>query len=136
VEAEPTPVAIAKPETGAIAEPPPIVIEEPVSVRPLPELQNNLWAAAAMVADAATANIVPPSPIGPGPLPLARLPETVERKPEPPAAAPEPERDVAPIAAFMTTLRNAPGPTQWAVFGGTAAFLGAIWAVIWFAVGK
>jgi hypothetical protein len=40
------------------------------------------------------------------------------------------------MPAFMTTLRNAPGATQWAVFGGTAAFLGVIWAVIWFAVGK
>jgi hypothetical protein len=25
---------------------------------------------------------------------------------------------------------------QWAVFGGTAAFLGVIWAAIWLAVGR
>ena len=101
---------------------------------PKPEFKTDLWAAAALVADAATANIVPPSPIGPGPLPLAALPEP---EPEPEVEPePEPERDVSAMPAFMTTLRNAPGPTQWAVFGGTAAFLGAIWAVIWFAVGK
>jgi hypothetical protein len=36
----------------------------------------------------------------------------------------------------MTTLRHAPDSVQWAFFGGTAAFLGIVWAAIWFAVGK
>jgi len=36
----------------------------------------------------------------------------------------------------MTTLRAEPGTAQWAVFGGTAAFLFALLAVIWFAVGR
>jgi hypothetical protein len=36
----------------------------------------------------------------------------------------------------MTELRNVPDSVQWAVFGGTAAFLGVIWVAIWFAVGK
>jgi hypothetical protein len=36
----------------------------------------------------------------------------------------------------MTELQNAPDTVQWAVFGGTAAFLGVIWAAIWLAVGK
>jgi hypothetical protein len=36
----------------------------------------------------------------------------------------------------MIELRHAPDPVQWAVFGGTAAFLGVIWVAIWFAAGK
>jgi hypothetical protein len=36
----------------------------------------------------------------------------------------------------MTTLRRVPDSLQWAVFGGTAAFLGVIWAAIWLATGK
>ena len=40
------------------------------------------------------------------------------------------------MPAFMVNLRKAPDHLQWAVFGGTAAFLGVIWVAIWFAVGK
>jgi hypothetical protein len=36
----------------------------------------------------------------------------------------------------MTNLRRVPDALQWAVFGGTAAFLGVIWVAIWFATGK
>ena len=54
-----------------------------------------------------------------------------------PVPAPQPEPVVVePVPPFMTTLRNAPNSLQWAVFGGTAAFLGVIWVAIWFAVGK
>jgi hypothetical protein len=89
-----------------------------------------LWAAAEMVAKAASANTAPFIPAAAAPLPLAALP------PEPvPAPQPEPVV-VEPIPAFMTTLRQAPNSLQWAVFGGTAAFLGVIWVAIWFAVGK
>jgi hypothetical protein len=36
----------------------------------------------------------------------------------------------------MTNLRRVPDSLQWFVFGGTAAFLGVVWAAIWFAAGK
>jgi hypothetical protein len=36
----------------------------------------------------------------------------------------------------MVELGNVPNTWQWAVFGGTAAFLGIIWVAIWLTVGK
>jgi hypothetical protein len=93
------------------------------------ELQNKLWAAAEMVAEAASANTTPSLPAAPAPMPLAVLP------PEP-VPAPPPEPEAKAVTPFMTNLRQAPNSIQWAVFGGTAAFLGVIWVAIWFAVGK
>jgi hypothetical protein len=61
---------------------------------------------------------------------VALPPEPVPVQPPPPAPAAE------AIPAFMTDLRYAPNPIQWAVFGGTAAFLGVVWVAIWFAVGR
>jgi hypothetical protein len=107
-----------------------VIAGEPVADVPLDTTHDALWAAAEMVAKAASANTAPFVPVAPAPLPLAALP------PEPvPAPQPEPVV-VEPVPAFMTTLRNAPNSLQRAVFGGTAAFLGVIWVAIWFAVGK
>ena len=113
----------SKPET-------PVCADAPVADVPPDTTHDALWAAAEMVAKAASANLAPFVPVAPAPLPLAALP------PEPvPVPQPEPVV-VEPVPAFMTTLRNAPNSLQWAVFGGTAAFLGVIWVAIWFAVGK
>jgi hypothetical protein len=65
-------------------------------------------------------------------LPLAALPLS----PDPVPLAPTPTPTPAKFPAFMVELRNAPDSVQWAIFGGTAAFLGVIWAAIWMAVGK
>ena len=83
-----------------------------------------------MVAEGASTHVAPPSSVAPAPLPLAgHRPSPV---PVPiPALAPAPK-----FPAFMIELRHAPDPVQWAVFGGTAAFLGVIWVAIWFAAGK
>jgi hypothetical protein len=84
-----------------------------------------------MVAEAASTHAAPPCPAAPTPLPLAALP------PDPllvPQRAPVPEAQGIPV--FMTNLRRTPDSLQWYVFGGTAAFLGVVWATIWFAAGK
>ncbi len=92
-------------------------------------LQSNLWAAAEMVAKAASTNAAPPRLPPPVSLPLA------SPLAEPVAAAP-PASEAEPIPVFLTNLRQIPGPVQWFVFGGTAAFLGVIWVAIWFAGAK
>jgi hypothetical protein len=136
----PAPEAVAAPESAipeavVTAEPPsdpetPVSTDASVDDVPPDTTHDALWAAAEMVAKAASANTAPFIPAAAAPLPLAALP------PEPvPAPQPEPVV-VEPIPAFMTTLRQAPNSLQWAVFGGTAAFLGVIWVAIWFAVGK
>jgi hypothetical protein len=86
-----------------------------------------------MVAEAASTHPAPPSPAAPPPLPLAALPPSPDPVPAPP---PTPEPAPVAIPAFMTNLRHAPDSLQWAFFGGTAAFLGIVWAAIWFAAGK
>jgi hypothetical protein len=40
------------------------------------------------------------------------------------------------VPAFLVSARARSESTQWAVFGGTAAFLGVIWTAIWFITGK
>jgi hypothetical protein len=126
------PDAVVKPEAPAQPELPQAVqaaAPTPATDATAPDaLQKDLWAAAEMVAEAVSAHAVPP-PAPPVALPLAAIP------PEPaPAPLPVPAPQVVP--AFMVNLRKAPDHLQWAVFGGTAAFLGVIWVAIWFAVGK
>ena len=114
----PVPEAATPPEPAVAVEVPPDTTHDA------------LWAAAEMVAKAASTSTAPFVPVAPAPLPLAAIPPV-------PAPVPEPEPVVVePMPPFMTTLRNAPNSLQWAVFGGTAAFLGVIWVAIWFAVGK
>ena len=141
----PEPVAIPAPEAAPAPEPAAVLVEaavmpEPVAI-PAPEaavappdaLQNNLWAAAAMVAEAASTHVAPVPAPAPAPLPLAApAPEPVPV----PQPAPAPAPEAGPLPVFMTTLRRVPDSLQWAVFGGTAAFLGVIWVAIWFATGK
>ena len=125
-EPETSPPAALPPGEAAViaaaAEPAP-------AVAPPDALHNTLWAAAAMVAEAASTHPAPPSPAAPPPLPLAALPPSPDPVPAPPPAP-------VAIPAFMTNLRHAPDSLQWAFFGGTAAFLGIVWAAIWFAAGK
>jgi hypothetical protein len=117
-------VIVPAPETVTVPEPT-VAAEVPPDTT-----HDALWAAAEMVAKAASTSTAPFVPVAPVPLPLAAIPPA-------PAPAPEPEPvAVEPMPPFMTTLRNAPNSLQWAVFGGTAAFLGVIWVAIWFAVGK
>jgi ribonuclease E len=133
-------VAVPAPEVAAVtaeavADPAPAIAQSPPqpnpAVAPPDALHNNLWAAAAMVAEAASTHPPPPSAAAPAPLPLAALP------PDPvPAPLPVLAPEAGPIPVFMTTLRRVPDSLQWAVFGGTAAFLGVIWVAIWFATGK
>jgi hypothetical protein len=128
----PVPEAVAATETAipeAVATPEPAC--DAVASEPAPDATHDaLWAAAEMVAKAASANTAPFIAVAPAPLPLAAAPPA-------PIPAPQPEPVVVPpVPPFMTTLRNAPNSLQWAVFGGTAAFLGVIWVAIWFAVGK
>ena len=125
----PEPAAVPAPEPAAIVAPATVPAPEvaPAVAAPDP-LHDALWAAAVMVAAGASTHVAPASPMGPAPLPLAPLPPT---QPVPLAPASEPK-----FPAFMVELRSAPDTVQWAVFGGTAAFLGVIWAAIWFAVGK
>jgi hypothetical protein len=40
------------------------------------------------------------------------------------------------IPAFIAASKNKIDKAKWFIFGGTAAFLGVIWAAIWFAGGK
>ena len=118
----PEPVAITAPEAAAVT-------AEPAAAPP-DALHNNLWAAAAMVSEAAFTHAVPPSPASPAALPLAVPP------PEPaplPVSQSVLTPEAGPVGAFLTNFRHAPDALQWAFFGGTAAFLGVILAAIWFA---
>jgi hypothetical protein len=120
------PEAVA-PETATVAAP---EARAPESA-PAGPIHDALWAAAALVSEGASTNVPPPSPVAPSPLPLIDLPPTPDPVPLVPKPAPE-----SKFPAFMTELRNAPDSVQWAVFGGTAAFLGVIWVAIWLAVGR
>jgi hypothetical protein len=63
-------------------------------------------------------------------LPLATLPPS----PDPVPLAPIPTPTKFP--AFIVELRHAPDSVQWAIFGGTFAFLGVILVAIWVAAAK
>jgi hypothetical protein len=135
---EPGPViaeAAAVPEDVTVSMPETVPEAAPAAAPPA-ALHNTLWDAARMVAEAASTQQAPPSVAAPPPLPLAAaLPPEPVPVPQP-APAPTLVPEAQAISAFMTNLRRAPDSVQWAVFGGTAAFLGVIWVVIWLAVGK
>ena len=97
---------------------------------PATSTQDQLWAAAEMVATAACGGIRPPSPVT-----VANPPEVVAAPVTFPAPA-VPEVIDESMPPFMTNLRDVPNNLQWAFFGGTAAFLGVVLAAIWFAVGR
>jgi hypothetical protein len=121
-------------------------------------LQANLWEAAKVVAEAATApaalieptpDPVPvqmatppaptPAPITVAPPPLAAngtpvtavLTPAVPPRPVGPHAAQDPYTNYN-IPAFVGS-KSVIGKYKWIIFGSTAAFLGVIWAAIWFA---
>jgi hypothetical protein len=105
-------------------------------------MQATLWEAAKVVAQAAA---IPAPSTDPGltlvPVQLAAL----KALPTPPAAVkPAPVVVLPPqdqttnynIPAFIAAARNGRDAAKWVIFGSTAAFLGVIWAAIWFTVGK
>ena len=110
-------------------------------------LKRNLWAAAAMVADSASATPVSPASFLPPSNGTAQVakPElsapvatvtAVLAPPEPAAVLPAPAADPQMMPGFIASVHKAPDPMQWFVFGGTAAFLGVIWVAIWIIAGK
>ena len=123
-------------------------------------LQANLWEAAKIVAEAATApaaafieptpapvpipRAVPPTP---APAPVAAAPASVAgngavatpivklaapAQTGAPQAAQEPYTNYN-IPAFIAASKGPIAKYKWLIFGSTAAFLGVIWAAIWFA---
>ena len=103
---------------------------ESVVEAPAHSLQNQLWAAAEMVAAAACEDSRPQPPV------TAAPPPEVEPSPVPVPAPTAPKAIDESMPPFMTNLRDVPNNLQWAFFGGTAAFLGVVLAAIWFAVGR
>jgi len=73
-------------------------------------------------------------PLSPAP-PIAPVPTqlpTIQPGPAAPAAMTSPYD----AARFLTAARAKSDSIQWAVLGGTAAFLGVIWVTIWLVTGK
>jgi len=122
--------AAAESATGAELAAAPDAAANAPAVAPPDPIHDALWAVAAMVAEGASTHVAPPSAVGPTPLPFAAPRPSPDPVPLAPTLAP------AKFPAFMVELHHAPDPVQWAVFGGTAAFLGVIWVAIWLAVGK
>jgi uncharacterized membrane protein len=111
-------------------------------------LQANLWEAATIVASAATGPAAVAEPVSaPIPVPIAvatpvaqpsvPVPPMESAKPAP-VGRPLPQDDATSynIPAFIAAARGGISRAHWFIFGGTAVFLGGIWAVIWFAAGK
>jgi serine/threonine-protein kinase len=157
--AEPAP--IREPEPVAVtAEPAPA---KAAAASANGKLQANLWEAAAIVARAAVVEEPTPEPpptsvpvrLTNAPAPVATpmpAPAAVATMAAPtPAAAPvpaplpvvsAPAAAVAPAqentnpnmpGGFIAAARGGFERAHWILFGGTAAFLGVIWAAIWFA---
>jgi hypothetical protein len=121
-------------------------------------VQANLWEAAKIVAEAATAPaaVIEPAP-APVPIQLAAAPAVRTASTQPgmgngsaakagltPAVPPLPvvkppvndESTNYNIPAFIASSRKTIDGAKWVIFGSTAAFLGVVLAAIWFAVGK
>ena len=66
----------------------------------------------------------------------APLPEQPAALSEQPAIAP-PVPGLSPYAmpAFIARARRGSESVQWAIFGGTAGFLGVVWVAIWLSTG-
>ena len=136
-------VAIAQTEDRPLAVAPRNGAASPSA--PPDALHNTLWAAAAMVAASAsspapaaflpalegTALLAKPQVVAP---PIV-APPSIAPTAAPPSA-PTPMPDSGAVPAFMASVSQAADSMQWAVFGGTAAFLGVIWMAIWLATGK
>jgi hypothetical protein len=82
-----------------------------------------------------------PTPVVPLAVPVAAV---LSGTAAPDAAAvsqPDPAASVAPpspygVPGFMAAAKLRSESIQWAVFGGTAGFLGVIWVAIWLMTGK
>jgi hypothetical protein len=55
---------------------------------------------------------------------------------QPAEAESEPTLSPFGVPKFLTAARERSESIQWAVFGGTAGFLGVIWVAIWLMTGK
>lgn len=156
-EATPEPVAAA-----AIEPEPPAAATMPLPIL-LPEIaaHASLWTAAEVVSHAAWAPGAPSFDLPPvfaefPPVPcettqptpaepvaaavVAVLSETTAPNAadvsQPAPAASEPTLSPYSVPRFLAAARVQSESIQWAVFGGTAAFLGVIWTAIWLITGK
>ncbi len=155
-----------EPVVVSVAELPPAIVPETVIVlaaaeavppsQPAPVLlpetaiHASLWAAAEVVSGAAQAPAAQtPDPAPPfaesQPVPaetahaLILVPEAAAPDPAPVSQVPdESGSTLSPYAAtsLRASFKGRSDAVQWAVFSGTAAFLGMVWAAIWFVTGK
>jgi hypothetical protein len=100
-------------------------------------LQANLWKAAKLVASAATAPapVIEPTPtpvqvtIAPSRIEAVRAEQPTAAAPAPVAVPPAPAVEASPI--FIAPVRRF-DKVKWVMFGTAAAFLGVVWAAIYF----
>ena len=138
--AEPV-IAQAPPEPlAAAADLAPVVEPEPVLL-PETAVHASLWTAAEVVSLAAQSDLAPvfaesppvpveaahPTPAVPDAAPVAAVLSQT--------AAPEPLSPYG-VPGFLAATKVRSESMQWAVFGGTAGFLGVIWVAIWLMTGK
>jgi hypothetical protein len=120
------------------------------------KLQADLWQAAKIVAEAATASAAvfepPPAPM---PIQMAAAPNVRHPAPQPlmtnvatapadlmpavhplPVASPSTQVESNNIAPLVVAPKGGMDRLKWVIFGSAAAFLGVIWAAIWFAAAK
>jgi len=138
--AEPV-IAQAPPEPlAAAADLAPVVEPEPVLL-PETAVHASLWTAAEVVSLAAQSDLAPVFAESP-PVPV----EAAHPTPAVPDAAPVAavlSQTAAPdalspygVPGFLAAAKARSESMQWAVFGGTAGFLGVIWVAIWLMTSK
>ena len=138
--AEPV-IAQAPPEPlAAAADLAPVVEPEPVLL-PETAVHASLWTAAEVVSLAAQSDLAPVFAESP-PVPV----EAAHPTPAVPVAAPVAavlSQTAAPdalspygVPGFLAAAKARSESMQWAVFGGTAGFLGVIWVAIWLMTSK
>jgi len=145
---EPEPVAaVVAVEPAPVLEPVPAA--EPVAVEegektgqeacaPLlaeTAVHANLWTAAEIVSRAAASDVQPSSAPAMVAEPQAAIPLFVPLS-QPGPAAPVSTTTLYDAPGFLAAAKTKSESIQWAVFGGTAAFLGAVWVTIWLVTGK
>jgi hypothetical protein len=114
----------------------------------LPEtaVHASLWTAAEIVSLAAQSGLAPvfaessPVPVEtvhPAPVvPVAAVFSETAGVSQPVPAASEPTLLPNAVPGFLAAAKARSESMQWAVFGGTAGFLGVIWVAIWLMTGK
>ena len=131
-ESAPVPVMLAA-EVKRTPAPAPVVIPAPAN--------GSSQAAAAIACEPQPVASVPASAPESPVLPVAAASAAPLEAPIPismpvPAAAPQADASNYNIPAFIAAARGGFDRAHWLIFGGTAAFLGVVWAAIWLAAGK